>query len=105
MRYIAIAVLRSRKWEGIKWLPNPSPLKVPKAGTNQKGNMGGGGVPNCAWRATFVVTISILTPDFPSPKGAPCGGIFALRAHCALLLDYVPPKEPRRTPLGNALSP
>ena len=31
------------------------------------------------------------------------GGIFALRAHCALLLDYVPPKEPRSTPLGNAL--
>ena len=31
------------------------------------------------------------------------GGIFALRAHCALLLDYVPPEEPPRTPLGNAL--
>ena len=23
--------------------------------------------------------------------------------HCALLLDYVPPKEPPSTPLGNAL--
>ena len=22
------------------------------------------------------------------------GGLFALRAHCALLLDYVPPEEP-----------
>ena len=34
------------------------------------------------------------------------GGIFALRAHCAhcaLLLDYVPPEEPPSTPLGNAL--
>ena len=31
------------------------------------------------------------------------GGIFALHAHCALLLDYVPPKEPPSTPLGNAL--
>ena len=31
------------------------------------------------------------------------GGIFALRAHCALLLDYVPRKEPPSTPLGNAL--
>ena len=31
------------------------------------------------------------------------GGIFALCAHCALLLDYVPPKEPPSTPLGNAL--
>ena len=31
------------------------------------------------------------------------GGIFALRAHCALLLDYVPPEEPPNTPLGNAL--
>ena len=33
----------------------------------------------------------------------PKGGIFAVRAHCALLLDYVPPKEPPSTPLGNAL--
>ena len=31
------------------------------------------------------------------------GGILALRAHCALLLDYVPPEEPLGTPLGNAL--
>ena len=31
------------------------------------------------------------------------GGVFALRAHCALLLDYVPPEEPPSTPLGNAL--
>ena len=28
----------------------------------------------------------------------------ALHAHCALLLDYVPPEEPPSTPLGNALS-
>ena len=31
------------------------------------------------------------------------GGILALRAHCALLLDYVPPEEPLDTPLGNTL--
>ena len=31
------------------------------------------------------------------------GGILALRAHCALLLDYVPPEEPLGTPLGNSL--
>ena len=31
------------------------------------------------------------------------GGIFALRAHCMLLLDYVPPEEPPSKPLGNAL--
>ena len=31
------------------------------------------------------------------------GGVFALRAHCALFLDYVPPEEPPSTPLGNAL--
>ena len=44
------------------------------------------------------------------PDGAWCsnrplirGGIFALRAHCALLLDYVPLEEPPSTPLGNAL--
>jgi hypothetical protein len=34
---------------------------------------------------------------------AEIGGIFALRTHCALLLDYVPPEEPPSTPLGNAL--
>ena len=27
----------------------------------------------------------------------------ALHAHCALLLDYVPPEEPPSTPLGDAL--
>ena len=31
------------------------------------------------------------------------GGILALHAHCALLLDYVTPEEPPGTPLGNAL--
>ena len=34
--------------------------------------------------------------------GGPFGGIFALRAlraHCALLLDYVPPEEPPSTAL------
>ena len=31
------------------------------------------------------------------------GGILALHAHCALLLDYVPPEEPLGTPLGNTL--
>ena len=31
------------------------------------------------------------------------GGILALRAHCAVLLDYVPPEEPLGTPLGNTL--
>ena len=31
------------------------------------------------------------------------GGILALRAHCVLLLDYVPPEEPPDTPIGNAL--
>ena len=40
----------------------------------------------------------------PSPHKSDCnqgiGGIFALRARCALLLDYVPPEEPPSTPLG-----
>ena len=31
------------------------------------------------------------------------GGILALRAQCALLLDYVPPEEPLGTALGNTL--
>ena len=39
----------------------------------------------------------------PLPVDHLLGGIFALYAHCALLLDYVPPEEPPSTPLGNAL--
>ena len=31
------------------------------------------------------------------------GGIFALCAHCALLLDYVPPKSPQANPLETPL--
>ena len=34
--------------------------------------------------------------------GNPCTAR-ALRAHCALLLDYVPHEEPLGTPLGNTL--
>ena len=37
------------------------------------------------------------------PTATNHGGVFALRAHCALLLDYVLPEEPPSTPLGNAL--
>ena len=37
----------------------------------------------------------------PLPSRGPHGGILALRVHCALLLDYVPPEEPLGTPLGN----
>ena len=36
-------------------------------------------------------------------QGLVSEGIFALRAYCALLLDYVPPEEPPSKPLGNAL--
>ena len=35
--------------------------------------------------------------------GGARGGIFALHAHCALLLDYVPPKEPPSTPWKRGL--
>ena len=31
------------------------------------------------------------------------GGILARRAHCALLLDYVPPEEPQGHPLETPL--
>jgi len=45
-----------------------------------------------------------IKSDWLTDKGIQCnGGILALRAHCALLLDYVPPEEPPSTPLGNAL--
>ena len=40
-------------------------------------------------------TTTLVEPSF--------GGILALRAHCALLLDYVPPEEPLGMPLGNAI--
>ena len=50
---------------------------------------------------------SVVESDLQDPRCADyrahLGGIFALRAHCALLLDYVPPEEPPSTPLGNAL--
>ena len=39
----------------------------------------------------------------PCVRHGVLGGILALRAHCALLLDYVTPDEPPGTPLGNAL--
>ena len=44
----------------------------------------------------------MVTPSC-SKKMRDRGGIFAMHAHCALLLDYVPPEEPPSTPLGNAL--
>ena len=59
-------------------LHHPCLLGVPMVGRNQYG---------------------YITPAF---LGSP-GGIFALRAHCALVLDHVPPEEPPSTPLGNPL--
>ena len=47
-----------------------------------------------AWHASLCPT---------KPSVAAMGGIFALRAHCALLLDYVPPEEPPGTTLGKTL--
>ena len=49
------------------------------------------------------VKLPVLSLAASLPAGGVTGGIFALRAHCALLLDYVPPEEPPSTPLGNAL--
>ena len=62
-----------------------------------------GARPAHAQRATFVLSILSLAPSLSSPWEVPQGGILALRAHCALLLDYVPPEEPPGTPIGNAL--
>ena len=47
----------------------------------------------------FLCPISLY--DY-TQRGNPCTAR-TLRAHCALLLDYVPPKEPTGTPLGNTL--
>ena len=54
--------------------------------------------------ASFRAAASWLRGSHPHTGGSrPQGGILALRAHCALLLDYVPPEEPLGTPLGNTL--
>ena len=37
--------------------------------------------------------------DLFPPTSSFQGGILALCAHCALLLDYVPPEEPQANPL------
>ena len=57
---------------------------------------------HCAAAAAHGVFTSQIIEDCLWPLGI-TGGTFALRAHCALLLDYVPPEEPPSTPLGNAL--
>ena len=49
------------------------------------------------------MTHSSLCECLPSTYFYGMGGILALRAHRALLLDYVPPEEPPGTSLGNAL--
>ena len=57
-------------------------------------------------RAPYNGTSALHVPNpVPNPQvpRASNGGILALRAHCALLLDYVPHEEPLGTPLGNTL--
>ena len=64
---------------------------------------GGGGIRKRRATIEFPGT-SLATSPFSQPASRPVkGGILALRAHCALLLDYVPPEEPLGTPLGNTL--
>ena len=41
--------------------------------------------------------------SLPLLSTAACQVCWGESLHCALLLDYVPPKEPPSTPLGNAL--
>ena len=56
------------------------------------------------WQSVQVVTILRRETSIGQQAGGSCsGGILALRAHCALLLDYVPPEEPLGTTIGNAL--
>ena len=54
----------------------------------------------CTSRGPHVLKLANATTN-------PClmwlGGIFALRAHCALLLDYVPPKSPQANSLETPL--
>ena len=52
---------------------------------------------------TYFFDIMTIQNDHPTYVKHVLGGILALRTHCALLLDYVPPEEPPGTPLGNAL--
>ena len=51
----------------------------------------------------FYKLTRVVQLDSTSRPGASKGGILALRTHCALLLDYVPPEEPLGTPLGDTL--
>ena len=70
---------------------------------------GGGGATWGLWLTQFNLhNIFLNSPGRgrlcdPSRYPPPIGGVFALRAHCALLLDYVPPEEPPSKPLGNTL--
>ena len=63
------------------------------------GVLGASGRGSCLALFTLGVAGVVMTCS----AGVDFGGIFALRAHCTLLLDYVPPEEPPSTPLGKAL--
>ena len=73
--------------------------------------------PRATLKQVFLDRFELVVAHFGPPKIPKCleNGLFwgslctaralraALRAHCALLLDYVPPEEPPSKPLGNAL--
>ena len=58
---------------------------------------------SCGWSWKGAVGAWLMGRGGFPPSSMGLGGVFALHAHCALLLDYVPPEEPPSTPLGNAL--
>ena len=57
----------------------------------------------CTIEATdIIILLLVVSQSFRTNRGNFCTAR-ALRAHCVLLLDYVPPEEPTNTPLGQAL--
>ena len=85
-----------------KRLLRPSPVTLPTGGYWALLRRGQPLFSACHHHDGPTLSPSREDSDVPG-AGLQLGGVFALRAHCALFLDYVLPEEPPSTPLGNAL--
>ena len=82
------------------WLPHHCLLGGPKEGRNATPPLHSRGYPTKGTKSNLKTN---ARGNNDASSISKYGGILALHAHCALLLDYVPPKEPLGTPLGNTL--